>query len=104
MRRMKRDLNIGKGQKSTVVSTSKMPLTLSRMTSWMHIKQGLRLAFSGQHRKIMLLNIVTCHSDCRLGFGLVIGFINHLQVVTTINHYTIAALHNVQSLHTNLFS
>jgi hypothetical protein len=36
-------------------------------------------------------------------FGLVIGFINNLQVVTTINYYTIAALHNVQSLHTNLF-
>jgi hypothetical protein len=42
----------------------------------------------------------------RRGFGLVIAFINNLQVVTTINYYTIAALHNVrvQSLHTNLFS
>jgi hypothetical protein len=38
------------------------------------------------------------------GFGLVIGFINHFQVITTINYYTIAALHNLQSLHTNLFS
>jgi hypothetical protein len=37
-------------------------------------------------------------------FGLVIGFINNLQVVTTINYYTIAALHNIQSLHTNLLS
>jgi hypothetical protein len=35
---------------------------------------------------------------------LVIGFINNPQVVTTINYYTIAALHNLQSLHTNLFS
>jgi hypothetical protein len=47
-----------------------------------------------------------CHVSqwLRRGFGLVIGFINNLQVVTTINYYTIADLHNVQSLHTNLFS
>jgi hypothetical protein len=37
-------------------------------------------------------------------FELVIGFINHLQVVTTNNYYTIAYLHNLQSLHTNLLS
>jgi hypothetical protein len=30
-------------------------------------------------------------------------FINNLQVITTINYYTIADLHNLQSLHTNLF-
>jgi hypothetical protein len=36
------------------------------------------------------------------GFGLVIGFINNLQVINTINYYTVAALHNVHSLHTNL--
>jgi hypothetical protein len=34
----------------------------------------------------------------------VIGFTNNLQVLTTINCYTVAALHNLQSLHTNLFS
>jgi hypothetical protein len=28
----------------------------------------------------------------------------NLQVVTTINYYAITALHNVQWLHTNLFS
>jgi hypothetical protein len=39
-----------------------------------------------------------------MGFGLVIGFINHLQVVTTNNYYTIADLHNLQSLHTNLLN
>jgi hypothetical protein len=39
-----------------------------------------------------------------MGFGLVIGFINHLHVVTTNNYYTIADLHNLQSLHTNLLS
>jgi hypothetical protein len=37
-------------------------------------------------------------------FRLVIGFINNLQVVATINYYTIAALHNLQSLHTKLLS
>jgi hypothetical protein len=37
-----------------------------------------------------------------MGFGLVTGFVNHLQVVTTNNYYTIADLHNLQSLHTDL--
>jgi hypothetical protein len=32
------------------------------------------------------------------------GFNNHLQVITTNNYYTIADLHNLQSLHTNLLS
>jgi hypothetical protein len=40
----------------------------------------------------------------KIRFGLVIGIINHLQVVTTINYYIIAALHNLQSLHNNLQS
>jgi hypothetical protein len=40
----------------------------------------------------------------KTGFGLVIGFVSNLQVITTINYYTIAALHNLQSLHTNLCS
>jgi hypothetical protein len=53
--------------------------------------------FSGE------MYIVTCHGDCSSGFGLVIGFFN-LQVVITINYYTIATLHDVQSLHNNLFS
>jgi hypothetical protein len=39
-----------------------------------------------------------------MGFGLVIGFINNLQVVATINFYAVATLHDLQSLHTNLFS
>jgi hypothetical protein len=34
---------------------------------------------------------------------MVIGFIGSLQVEITINSYTIAALHNLQLLHTNLF-
>jgi hypothetical protein len=40
----------------------------------------------------------------KTGFGLIIGFIDHLQAVTTINYYTISTLDNLQSLHTNLFS
>jgi hypothetical protein len=47
-----------------------------------------------------------CHvSQClRRGFGFVIGFIGYLHVVTTNNYNTIADLHNLQSVHTNLLS
>jgi hypothetical protein len=38
------------------------------------------------------------------GFGLVIGLINRLQLVTTINYNTVPDLHNLQSLHYNLLS
>jgi hypothetical protein len=38
------------------------------------------------------------------GFRLVIGFINNLQVVTTSSYNTLADLHNLQLLHTELFS
>jgi hypothetical protein len=44
------------------------------------------------------------HTVTKDGFGLVIGFINNLQIVTTINYYTNAFFHNLQSLHANLFS
>jgi hypothetical protein len=37
-------------------------------------------------------------------FGLVIGLIGYLQVVTTNNYNIIADLHNLQSLNTNLLS
>jgi hypothetical protein len=37
-------------------------------------------------------------------FKLIIGFINNLQVITTINYSIVAGLHNLQSLHTNLLS
>jgi hypothetical protein len=40
----------------------------------------------------------------KTGFGLVIEFINNLRVVITNNYYTIADLHNLESLHTNLLS
>jgi hypothetical protein len=39
-------------------------------------------------------NIVTIFSDCRCGFELEIGFINHLQVVNTSNYNIIANSHN----------
>jgi hypothetical protein len=39
----------------------------------------------------ILLNIVICMCDCRRGFGLAIGFIDHF--VTTPNYRTIADLH-----------
>jgi hypothetical protein len=31
-------------------------------------------------------------------------FIKHLEIVTTNNYYTLADLHNLRSLYTNLFS
>jgi hypothetical protein len=37
-------------------------------------------------------------------FRLLIGFINHLEVVTTVNYNTVTDLHNLHSLHFNLFS
>jgi hypothetical protein len=54
--------------------------------------------------------IILCQTNChvfgwlRRGFGLVIRFINNLQVVTTNNYYTLTDLHNLQSLHINLLS
>jgi hypothetical protein len=36
--------------------------------------------------------------------GFVIAFINNLQDVTTINSYTVTALHILKALHTNLLS
>jgi hypothetical protein len=40
----------------------------------------------------------------KTGFGLVIGFINNPQVLTTINSYMVTDLHTLKSLHTNLLS
>jgi hypothetical protein len=40
----------------------------------------------------------------KTGFGLAIGLIGYLQVVTAINYYTTADLNNLQSLLSNLLS
>jgi hypothetical protein len=48
---------------------------------------------------ILLRALVT-----KMGFVLVIGFINHFQLVATNNYYAIADLHSLQSLHNNLLS
>jgi hypothetical protein len=62
--------------------------------SWGRRGWGLGLAAA-----IMSRVLVT-----KTGFGLVIGFINNPQVVTTINSYTVTDLQTLKSLHTNLLS
>jgi hypothetical protein len=42
-------------------------------------------------------NILSRVPVTKTRFGLVIGFIDHLQDVSTINYYTLAALHNLHS-------
>jgi hypothetical protein len=44
-----------------------------------------------------MVYIVTCMSEHETGFGLVIAFIEHLQVVTTSNYSAIDNTHNQQS-------
>jgi type IV secretory pathway TrbD component len=52
----------------------------------------------------MYILLLYCHvyQWLRRGFGLVIWFINHLQVVTTINYYTITDFHTTK--HSTLIS
>jgi hypothetical protein len=63
-----------------------------------------RLQRAGWELPRSFLYILSRVWGLKTGFGLVIGCINHLQVVTTINYYTIAHSQNLQSLHTNLLS
>jgi hypothetical protein len=62
-----------------------------------------RLCFN---QKISFESLDNCrvYQWLNTGFGLLIGFINYLQVVTTINYYSTADLHNLQSLHNNILS
>jgi hypothetical protein len=53
---------------------------------------------------IILLCILSCVLVTETGFGLVIGFINRVQLVTTNNYNTVPFLHSSQSLHYNLLS
>jgi hypothetical protein len=72
------------------------------------LKVGVGIAhFSSTHGNIIhVIGGIYCRVSQWLetGLGLVTGFINNLQVVTIINYYTIAASHNLQLRHTNLFS
>jgi hypothetical protein len=56
-----------------------------------------------QHWKKMGISIIShCQvsQTLKMGFGLVIGFIDNLQVITTINYNTVTDLHNLQTFHT----
>jgi hypothetical protein len=57
---------------------------------------------SSESFRIYLIQFCHVSQWLKTGFGLVIGFINNLQVVTRNYSYTIAVLHNFQSLHNNL--
>jgi hypothetical protein len=80
------------------------------MGRWMHklynlgdvLREELKFSILILYRK----QEIYCHVNqwLKTGFGLVIGFIDHLQVVTTISSYIITNLHNLQWLHTNLLS
>jgi hypothetical protein len=66
-------------------------------TSNMHMNlcpQSLWLVQTETHRK---KNILSCVLVTKTGFGLVIGFIDYLQLVTTNSYYTVPDLHNLQS-------
>jgi hypothetical protein len=78
-------------------------LSFACISSFLH---GFGRVCDDDWSMIQVPNIKYCHvyQSLKMGFGLVIGSINHLQVVTTNNYDTIAGLHNLQSLHTNLLS
>jgi histidinol phosphatase-like PHP family hydrolase len=49
-------------------------------------------------------NTLMCMSDYRRSFDLVIGLINHLQIVTTRNHIAIANSHTQQFIMARIYS
>jgi ethanolamine utilization microcompartment shell protein EutS len=59
----------------------------------------ISLAFALMSQLLIVgVNIATCWSDSRLGFGLDIGFIDHFstQLVITVNYNAIADFHTLQ--------
>jgi hypothetical protein len=71
--------------------------TIHKHLSFLYLPMACRQIF---------VSLQSCHVSqwLRSGFGLLLEFINNIQAVTAIDYYTIAASHNVQTLHTNLFS
>jgi hypothetical protein len=67
---------------------------------------GDKYFLSGQYSTITSASLIPGHKrNCSCVSVTKDGVrIGHLQVVTTNNDYTIANLHNLQSLHTNLLS
>jgi hypothetical protein len=45
------------------------------------------------------VNIITCMSGSRRDVGLLIGFIDHLQVIITNNYNIVGNFHNYKLLH-----
>jgi hypothetical protein len=65
---------------------------------------GLIILLEVTHINSNINIILSCVLVSETRFRLVIGFINRLQVVTTITYNTVPDLHNLQSLHYNLLS
>jgi hypothetical protein len=64
--------------------------------------ESLLLVTVNMQQNNITIIALSCISDYRRDSEIVVGFSNHLQVVTTNNYYTIADLHNLQSLHNNI--
>jgi hypothetical protein len=58
------------------------------------------MTFKILNKPFSVLNILSRVLVTKMGFGLVIGFVNNPQVVTTINSYMVTDLHTLKSLHT----
>jgi hypothetical protein len=106
----------------TVLTVMQFLLEAIVIVAWLHCTSYcniFQIEVTGLNRMCILCHVAVfvwwgvfkkfnkyCHVSqwLRCRFGLVIGFLNHLQVVTTNNYYTIADLRYLQSLHTKLLS